>query len=216
MSSHATTIQRVDIAIPVYQQSQIRAGGSSAAGEPMFGVASSDDCMRFTLDCLRAFCEFGLVDADLDLESMADEVRRALGPRWEPGDVFEQVLDDNTASFIGDGFNHDGDHAAVVASVAEATGGAFHPEALESCVEADGSGGYRVRVRFSEHGQTVTWRFNQPSDILPEAFLRQLREHTARSTEMEFVDLSSGDFYRWVCLPKPTLAVLRRRGLLRS
>jgi hypothetical protein len=176
--------------------------------------APSGDCMRFTLECLQAFCEFGLVDPDLDLEAMADDVRRALGPCWQPGDVFEQVLDDNTASFIGDGFNHDGDHAAVVASVAEATGGAFHPEALESSVEPDGTAGYRVSVRFREHGQAVTWRFNQPSDSLPEAFLRQLRDHTGRRTEMEFVDLSSRDFYRWVCLPKPTLAVLRRRGLL--
>jgi hypothetical protein len=179
----------------------------------MFG-ASSVDCMRFTLDCLRAFCEFGLVDPDLDLEAMADDVRRALGPCWQPGDVFEQVLDDSTASFIGDGFTRDGDHAAVVASVAEATGGAFHPQALESSVEPDGAAGYRVSIRFREHGQTVTWRFNQPGDSLPEPFLRQLREHTGRSTEMEFVDLSTHDFYRWVCLPKPTLAVLRRRGLL--
>jgi hypothetical protein len=176
--------------------------------------ASSGDCMRFTLDCLRAFCEFGLVDPDLDLAITADEVRRALGPAWELGDVFEHVLEDNTVSFIGDAFNHDGDHAAVIASVAEATGGAFHPEALESSVEPHGTAGYRVSVRFREHGQTVTWHFNQPGDSLPEAFLRQLREHTARRTEMEFVDLSTRDFYRWVCLPKPTLAALRRRGLL--
>ena len=213
MSSHPTTIQRVDIAIPVYQQSQIGAGDTSNAREPMFD-ASSGDCMRFTLECLRAFREFGLVDSDLDLEAMVDDVRRALGSCWQAGDLFEQVLDDNTASFIGDGFSHDGDHAAVVASVAEATGGAFHPEALESSVEPDGTAGYRVSIRFREHGQAVTWRFNQASDSLPEAFLRQLREHTGRRTEMEFVDLSTHDFYRWVCLPKPTLAVLRRRGLL--
>jgi hypothetical protein len=177
--------------------------------------ASSVDCMQLTLHCLRAFCEFGLVDAELDLEVMAEDVRRALAPCWQLGDVFEQVLEDNTVSFIGDGFNHDGDHAAVVASVAEATGGAFHAEALESSVEPDGASGYRVSVRFREHGQAVTWHFIQPSDSLAEAFLRQLREHTARRTEMEFVDLSTRDFYRWVCLPKPTAAALRRRGLLR-
>lgn len=176
--------------------------------------AARDGCMRFALHCLRAFCEFGLIEPAVDLEIMADEVRRALGPSWEPGDVFEQVLEDLTVSFIGDGFDHDGDHAALVASVAEATGGAFHAEALESSVEPDGTAGYRVSVRFREHDQAVTWRFSQQSDRLPEAFLRQLREHTARRTEMEFFDLSSHDVYRWVCLPKPTLAALRRRRLL--
>jgi hypothetical protein len=176
---------------------------------------SSVDCMRFTLDCLRAFCEFGLVDTELDFDIMAHDVQRALGPSWQLGDVFEHVLEDNTVSFIGDGFTQDGDHAGVVASVAEATGGVFHAERLASSVEPDGAAGYRVTVRFEEHGQAVTWHFSQPSDSLSEAFLRQLREHTARRTEMEFVDLSTRDFYRWVCLPKPTVAALRRRGLLR-
>jgi hypothetical protein len=167
-------------------------------------------------DCLKAFYEFGLIDRELDLAAEADEIVRALGPDCEVGDVFEHVLADHTVSFVGEAFDTPGDHAGLVSSVAEATGGAFHVEAAESSVEADGAGGYRVTVSFIEHGERVQWRFAQSGDRLPEAFLRQLQERVARRTESEFLDLSTSDVYRWVCLPKPVISGLRSKVGLRA